>query len=58
MVIRYCPYCKKEHAVDPRGFLAVQRTDGKITCCYFCYNVNREFRKTEDRNTDELKFHV
>ena len=51
MVVRYCPYCKKEHSVESRGFLAVQRTDGKITRCYFCYNVNREFRKTEDRNT-------
>lgn len=49
MVIKYCPYCKKEHDVESRGVLAVQRTDNKYTSCYWCPNFKKEFRITQHK---------
>ena len=50
MVIEYCPYCKKEHEVESRGFLAVQRVDGKYTCCYWCPTFKKEFKITRQKD--------
>jgi transposase-like protein len=52
-IIRYCPYCKKEHEVESVGVLAVQRIDGKYTSCYWCNECKKEFRITEKKFTEE-----
>lgn len=46
-IIRYCPYCKKEHDVESLGILAIQRIDGKYTSCYWCNEYKKKFRITE-----------
>lgn len=45
---KYCPYCKSEEIVIPRGFLAVQRVDGSRIVeyqCTKCHSLIREHKE-------------
>lgn len=39
----YCPFCKKEHDVEPRGVLCVQLVDKSVLAKYKCLIYNKEF---------------
>ena len=42
---RYCPYCKSEQEVYPRGTLAVQLVDGSRIVEYQCTKCGRPIRE-------------
>lgn len=42
---KYCPYCKSEQIVIPRGFLAVQRVDGSRIIEYQYTKCGRPIRE-------------
>lgn len=42
---KYCPYCKSEQIVIPRGILAVHRVDGSRIVEYQCSKCGRSIRE-------------
>lgn len=42
---KYCPYCKSEQEVYPRGTFCVQRIDGSRIVEYQCKNCCRIIRE-------------
>ena len=42
---KYCPYCKSEQIVIPRGFFAIHIADGSRIAEYQCTKCGRIFRE-------------
>ena len=45
---KYCPYCKSEQIVIPRGFLAIQLVDDSRIVEYECTKCHRPIRERKE----------